>query len=247
MFASIDTFASDVREYIAGSIGAGDCGHIAPTLAIIRYDMQADSAILRAMDRKLLTMAREAAAEGYAAPQDRAIRVGVRVAGCGAIEATIRHNGEHVVVVVGLDAKSFPNAPNAPEALRLAALEACARMDAERNDRYARACRAHAARIYRQSRLTAGIHGRLERAARVPGTAEAGAYESWQRKAGHAEVHRIDANGSANRLLAERHRLAAEPAPCECCGVRPQAVPAGDCGGGVVMWCEACHRDGGAE
>jgi hypothetical protein len=244
MFATIDTYAADVREYIAGSIGAGDCGHIAPTLAIVRYDMHADSAILRAIDRRLLTMAREAAAEGYAAPQDRAIRVGVRVAGCGAIEATIRHNGEHVVVVVGLDAKSFPNAP---EPLRLAALEAAARMDAEQHDRQARACRAHAARIYRQSRMTAGIHGQLERAARVPGTPEAGSYESWLRKAGQAEAHRINANGDANRLLAERHRLAAEPAPCECCGVRPQAVPAGDCGGGVVMWCEACHRDGGAE
>jgi hypothetical protein len=244
MFATIDTYASDVREYIAGSIGAGDCGHIAPTLAIVRYDMQADSAILRAIDRKLIAMAREAAADGYAAPQDRAIRVGVRVAGCGAIEATIRHDGEHVVVVVGLDAQSFPNGP---EALRLAALEAAARMDAERNDRYARACRAHAARIYRHSRLTAGIRGRLERAARVPGTPEAGAYQQWQREAGQAEVHRIDANGDANRLLSERHRLAAEPALCECCGVRPQAVPAGDCGGGVVMWCEVCHRDGGAE
>lgn len=244
MFALIDTFASDVREYIAGSIGDGDCGHIAPTLAIVRYDMQAGSAILRAMDRKLLAMAREAAAEGYCAPQDRKIRVGVRVAGCGAIEATIRHEGEHVVVVVGLDAKSFPNGP---EALRLAALEAVARMDAAQHDRQARGCRAAAARIYRQSRLIDGGRGRLEHAARVPGTPEHGMYWSWRTNASQAEWRCSIANGAADGLLAERRQLEAEPAPCECCGVRPQAIPAGDCGGGVVMWCEACHRDGGAE
>jgi len=219
MFALIDTFASDVREYIAGSIGAGDCGHIAPTLAVVRYDMQADSAILRAIDRRLLAMAREAAAEGYCAPQDRKIRVGVRVAGCGAIEATIRHGGEHVVVVVGLSATGFPNGP---EALRLAALEAVALMDAEESGR--------AARNYRAARAIR------------PETRNA-----YRHVAARYDARRFDSLAHADKVRAERHQLENQPAPCECCGVRPQAIPAGDCGGGVVMWCEACHRDGGAE
>jgi hypothetical protein len=235
---------TETRQHIMDRIASSDCGHMPPEIAVIRFSAITSPIVRRRIERRLITMAREAAADGYCAPQDRRIRAGVRVAGDGAIEATIRHNGEHVVVVVGLD---VIGAGSGPEALRLAATESLWRIWVAQSAIDSDSARRIAERIRRQSRLTENRRGILEHAATVPGTPEHGDWSSWRQASARAEGQRLDAVREINRIAARRAALAAEPAPCECCGVRPQAIPAGDCGGGVVIWCEECHRDGGAQ
>jgi hypothetical protein len=244
MFALIDLDLTDTRQYVIDRIASSDCGHLPPEIAIVRFSDITSPILTRRVVSKLIAMAREAAADGYCAPQDRRIRAGIRVAGDGAIEATIRHNGEHVVVVVGLD---VIGAGSGPEALRLAATESLWRIWVAQSAIDSDSARRIAERIRRRSRLTMNHRGQSEHAATVPGTPEHGERDVWMRAAARAEALRLDAVAGLGKAIARRAALAAEPAPCECCGVRPQAIPAGDCGGGVVIWCEQCHRDGGAQ
>jgi len=247
MFALLDLDLTDTREYIADRIGSSDCGHIPPEIAIVRFSSIASPIVRKRIERRLITMAREAAADGYCAPQDRRIRAGVRVAGDGAIEVTIRSFGEHVVVVVGVDPQGWQDVP---KAIELADAESTARVVEAHTRIDADSARRIAERIRRSSRIIENHRGIREHAATVPGTPEHGDRENWIRAALRAEAERLTAVGMINRIAKRRADLAAdlaaEPAPCECCGIRPQAMIAGDCGGGIVMWCEECHRDGGA-
>ena len=244
MFALIDLDLTDTREYIANRIVSSDCGHIPPEIAVVRFSSITSPIVRKRVERRLVTMAREAAADGYCAPQDRCIRAGIRVAGDGAIEATIRHNGEHVVVLIGIDPQGWREKP---EAIELADAESTHRIAAAEAQIDADSARRIAEFIRRASRLTPNRRGVLEHAATVPGTPEHGDWSSWRQASARAEGRWLDAVREINRIAARRAALAAEPAPCECCGVRPQAIPAGDCGGGIVMWCEECHRDGGEQ
>jgi hypothetical protein len=244
MFALIDLDLTDTRQHIMDRIASSDCGNLPPEIAIVRFSDITSPIVRKRIERRLISMARDAAADGYCAPQDRRIRAGIRVAGDGAIEATIRHNGEHVVVLIGIDPQGWRDRP---EAIELAATESMHRATAAHAAIDSDSARRIAERIRSASRLTENRRGVLEHAATVPGTPEHGERDNWIRAALRAEGRRLDAVREINRIAARRVTLADEPAPCECCGVRPQAIPAGDCGGGVVIWCEQCHRDGGAQ
>jgi hypothetical protein len=244
MFALLDLDLTDTRQHVMDRIASADCGHLPPEIAVVRFSSITSPIVRKRIERRLISMARDAAADGYCAPQDRRIRAGIRVAGDGAIEATIRHNGEHVVVLIGIDPQGWRDRP---EAIELAATESMHRATAAHAAIDSDSARRIAERIRSASRLTENRRGVLEHAATVPGTPEHGERENWIRAALRAEARRLDAVREINRIAARRAALAAEPAPCECCGVRPQAIPAGDCGGGVVIWCEQCHRDGGAQ
>jgi hypothetical protein len=243
MFSLIDLDLTDTRQYVIDRIASSDCGNLPPEIAIVRFSDITSPIVNKRVVRRLITMAREAVADGYCAPQDRRIRAGIRVAGDGAIEATIRNNGEHVVVVIGVDPQGWRDTP---EAIELAAAESVHRVTAAQAEIDVHSARRIAERIRRASRLTMNRRGQFEHAATVPGTPEHGERDGWMRASARAEALRLDAVAGLGKVIARRAALAAEPAPCECCGVRPQAIPAGDCGGGVVMWCEQCHRDGGA-
>jgi hypothetical protein len=244
MFALIDLDLTDTRQHIMDRIASSDCGNLPPEIAIVRFSDITSPILTRRVVSRLIAMAREAAADGYCAPQDRRIRAGIRVAGDGAIEATIRHNGEHVVVLIGIDPQGWRDRP---EAIELAATESMHRATAAHAAIDSDSARRIAERIRSASRLTTNRRGILEHAATVPGTPEHGERDVWMRAAARAEALRLDAVAGLGKAIARRAALASEPAPCECCGVRPQAIPAGDCGGGVVIWCEQCHRDGGAQ
>jgi hypothetical protein len=227
-------------------IASADCGHLPPEIAVVRFSSITSPIVRKRVERRLITMAREAAADGYCAPQARHVRCGIvslGFVGDGAIEATIRHNGEHVVVLIGIDPQGWQDVP---EAIELADAESTYRIAAAEADIDADSALRTAECIRRSSRLTPNWRGILEHAASVPGTPENGDWSSWRQASVRAEGRRLYAVHEIDRIAARRAALAAEPAPCECCGIRPQAIPAGDCGGGVVMWCEECHRDGGA-
>ena len=130
----------------------------------------------RAMERTLMARARDLAADGWRVAQDRAQRVGILIHGDGTIWATLRHDGEHVAVMVGIEAESIRNGvcPILDAVRRAGQAETGAWLATQRA-----ACALKVARrVVRESRTTA-FGARMRRAAFVPGTLEHGEHRSW--------------------------------------------------------------------
>jgi hypothetical protein len=132
----------------------------------------------RAMERTLMARARDLAADGWRVAQDRAQRVGILIHGDGTIWATLRHDGEHVAVMVGLEAESIRAGvdPILDAVRRAGQAETGAWLATQRGDRARKAAR----RLARESRTTA-FGARMRRAAFVPGTPEHGEHHMWIR------------------------------------------------------------------
>jgi hypothetical protein len=134
----------------------------------------------RAMERTLMARARDLAADGWRVAQDRAQRVGILIHGDGTIWATLRHDGEHVAVMVGLEAESIREGvcPILDAVRRAGQSETGAWLAMRRRDFALKVAR----RVARESRKTP-FGARIMRAASVPGTPEHGEHRRWIRAA----------------------------------------------------------------
>ena len=186
MYESIDPIATDTIESLDSMFTNGR-DFWPSDLAIVSRALWADPDARRATERTLMARARELADLGYAHPQDRCIRAGIRIAGDGTVWATIRHNREHVTVLVAVEAESIrAGADSILDAVRNVAQASAGLYITERSAAYALRI---ARRIERKSRLTA-FGNRMRRAALVPGTREHGERSIWIR---NAESHRTQA------------------------------------------------------
>ena len=124
----------------------------------------------RAVERVLIARARDLVADGWGVPQHRTIRAGrLRIDGNGAVWATVRHGGEHLCVLVAIEAESLrPTLNPILAAARRAGMAALGEWRARWGEREALRC---ANRLARNPR-TVPFGARSRRAAFVPGTPE---------------------------------------------------------------------------
>lgn len=209
MYESIDPIATDTIESLDSMFTNGR-DFWPSDLAIVSRALWADPDARRATDRTLMARARELADLGYAHPQDRCIRAGrIRIAGDGTVWATIRHNREHVTVLVAVEAESIrAGADSILDAVYRASQAAAGVYMAERR---AEAAERIARRIERKSRKTA-FGNRMRRAASVPGTREHGERLNWihaaERFRTEAAWHRGRAGNALLTLNAAMVRVA---------------------------------------
>lgn len=134
----------------------------------------------RKLERVLMARARELASDGQCHPQDLAFRCGLQLHGDGTLWATLRHHGEHVTVLVAIEAESIRDGmhPDLDVCKRAAKAEALLWI-AELN---AAVCARVARHTFNTSPLIVS-DGRKRRAAGVAGAMPyAGEYDMWLRQ-----------------------------------------------------------------
>lgn len=170
MFATIDIYESDTVETL-NAMFPESAQMFSEDLAIVSREAWAVSATYcgkhrRKLERALMARARELAADGWCHAQDRAIRCGLRFHGDGTLWATMRHNGEHVTVLVAIEAESIRDGRDSVlDAAKRAAKAQALAWIAELN---AAVCARVAQRTFKSSPLI-DYNGRKRRAAGVPG------------------------------------------------------------------------------
>lgn len=180
MFAEIDPYYIEAVETLNAHY-SGSADFFPSNLAIVsRTAWGVADKHRRHLERALMSRARELANEGQCHAQDRRFRCGLQFHGDGTLWATIRHNGEHVTVLVAIEAESIRDGmhPELDIAKRAAQAEATL-WTAELN---ARACQRAAQHTFNRSPLIVS-DGRRRRAAGVPGAMPyAGEYAMWLRQ-----------------------------------------------------------------
>lgn len=209
MFATIDIHESDTVETL-NAMFTESAQMFPEDLAIVSREAWAvcDNH-RRKLERALMARARELAADGWCHAQDRAFRCGLHFHGDGTLWATIRHNGEHVTVLVAVEAESIRDGRDCvlDAAKRMAKAQALAWI-AELN---AAVCARVAQRTFKSSPLI-DYNGRKRRAAGVPGAMPyAGEYTMWlyQRSdyARMAAIHREEVRWARLTLDAALYRV----------------------------------------
>lgn len=177
MFTVIDIEDSEMLEALNAQF-ATNADMFPPDIAIVSREAWAVcDKHRRKLERALMARARDLAADGWCHAQDRAIRCGLRFHGDGTLWATLRCNGEHVTVLVAVEAESIRDGQDSvlDAAKRMAKAEALLWI-AELN---AAVCAQAARRTFKSSPLI-DYNGRKRRAAGVPGAMPyAGEYEMW--------------------------------------------------------------------
>lgn len=213
MFTLINIDESETLEALNAQF-ATNADMFPPEIAIVSREAWAVSAAYcdkhrRKLERTLMARARDLAADGWCHAQDRAFRCGLQFHGDGTLWATIRHNGEHVTVLVAVEAESIRDGRDSvlDAAKRVAKAQALAWI-AELN---AAVCARVAQRTFKSSPLI-DYNGRKRRAAGVPGAMPyAGEYEMWLRQrsdyARMAAIHREAVQNARITLDAALYRV----------------------------------------
>ena len=198
MFETLDPHYSGTIETLNGMFPSS-AELFGNELAVLSREAWTRPEDRRAMERVLMARARDLAADGWRVAQDRAQRVGILIHGDGTIWATLRHDGEHVAVMVGIEAESIREGVCLIlDAVRRAGqAETGAWLATRRRDFALRVAR----RLARESRKTA-FGARIMRAVLVPGTPEHGERSRWIRAAGG-----FDAEAAWHRERAANARL----------------------------------------
>lgn len=200
MFATIDIYESDTVETL-NAMFPESAQMFSEDLAIVSREAWAIAdKHRRKLERALMARARELAADGWCHAQDRVIRCGLQFHGDGTLWATIRHNGEHVTVLVAVEAESIRDGRDSvlDAAKRMAKAQALAWI-AELNE----AVCARAAQFMFKSSPLIECDGRKRRAAGVPGAMPyAGEYEMWlQQRSDYARMAAIHREAVQNARL----------------------------------------------
>jgi hypothetical protein len=213
MFTVIDIEDSEMLEALNAQFAA-NADMFPPDIAIVSRESWALSAAYcdkhrRKLERTLMARARDLAADGWCHAQDRAFRCGLQFHGDGTLWATIRHNGEHVTVLVAVEAESIrdgrdPVLDAAKRAAKAQALLWIAELNAE-------VCARVARRTFKSSPLI-DFEGRKRRAASIPGYLPyAAEYEKWLTQRGDyqrmASIHRWTLESAKVKLEAALHRV----------------------------------------
>lgn len=213
MFVTINIDESETREALNAQF-ANNADMFPPEIAIVSRESWVTSAAYcdkhrRKLERTLMARARDLAADGWCHAQDRAFRCGLQFHGDGTLWATIRHNGEHVTVLVAVEAESIRDGRDSvlDAAKRVAKAQALAWV-AELN---AEVCARVARRMFRKSPLI-NVDGRKRRAAGVRGAMPyAAEYERWLTQRGDyqrmASIHRWTLGSAQVTLEAALNRV----------------------------------------
>lgn len=213
MFTLINIDESETLEALNAQFST-NADMFPPEIAIVSREAWAVSAAYcnkhrRRLECALMARARELAADGWCHAQDREIRCGLRFHGDGTIWATVRHNGEHVTVLVAVEAESIRDGRDSvlDAAKRVAAAQALLWI-AELN---AEVCARVARRTFKSSPLI-DFEGRKRRAASIPGYHPyAAEYEMWLTQRGDyhrmASIHRWTLRSAQVTLEAALHRV----------------------------------------
>lgn len=173
MYAIIDlTDAPTVEAAILARIPChADFGNLSPDFAIVSNRILGSGcpSIRRALNGKLLSLARAAADAGYYCESGRDAPTGRRhsliIAGDGAIFARFRYGNRLVEVIVGIVAESITRSPDPmPEDLTRIARAADYLAEAELYGRRAREFASAVNRVRRECRTTIDIDGRCAKA-----------------------------------------------------------------------------------
>lgn len=209
MFATIDIYESDTVETL-NAMFPESAQMFSEDLAIVSREAWAVcDEHRRKLERALMARARELAADGWCHAQDRAFRCGLQFHGDGTLWATMRCNGEHVTVLVAVEAESIRDGRDSVlDAAKRAAKAQALAWIAELN---AAVCARVAQRTFRSSPLI-DYNGRKRRAAGVPGAMPyAGEYTMWlyQRSdyARMAAIHREEVRWARLTLDAALYRV----------------------------------------
>lgn len=205
MFTLTNIDESETMEALNAQFAA-NADMFPPDIAIVSRESWALSAAYcdqhrRKLERTLMARARDLAADGWCHAQDRAFRCGLQFHGDGTLWATIRHNGEHVTVLVAVEAESIregrdPVLDAAKRAAKAQALLWIAELNAA-------VCAQAARRTFKSSPLI-DFDGRKRRAAGVPGAMPyAGEYEMWLiQRSDYLRMAAIHREAMQNALLA---------------------------------------------
>lgn len=201
MFTVINIDESETLEALNAEF-ATNADMFPPEIAIVSREAWAIcDKHRRKLERALMARARELAADGWCHAQDRAIRCGLRFHGDGTLWATFRLHGEHVTVLVAVEAESIRDGRNPVlDAAKRAAKAQALAWIAELN---AAVCARVAQRTFKSSPLI-DFEGRKRRAASIPGYLPyAGEYEMWlKQRSDYARMAAIHREAMQNALLA---------------------------------------------